>query len=108
MAIPALSNSAFTRPEARQDALRAQAEELEGVFLNTLVAEMFKGLETDGMFGGGHAEETWRGMLAEQYAAEMARSGGIGLADQLVSSLLDAQSSIPAASIQTAIGAYSR
>ena len=109
MAISALSaNPAFIRPETAQAPLRAQAEELEGVFLNTLVAEMFKGLETDGMFGGGHAEETWRGMLAEQYAAEMARSGGIGLADQLVSSLLDAQSAIPAASIQTAIGAYSR
>lgn len=101
-------SAATQRQNPAHAALRARAEELEGVFLNTLVAEMFKGISTDSMFGGGHAEETWRGMLTEQYAAEMARAGGIGVADQIVSSLIDAQRAIPAASIQTAIGAYTR
>jgi len=105
---PLSADPAFTRPQAAQDPLRARAEELEGVFLATLVGEMFKGQDAEGLFGGGHAEETWRGMLAEQYAAEMARAGGIGLADQIVSSLIEAQSAIPATSVQTAIGAYTR
>lgn len=87
--------------------LKEKASELEGLFLNTLVAEMFKGLETDGMFGGGHAEETWRGMLAEQYADQMAKAGGVGLADQLVAALIQTQHAQPAApSHATAIGAY--
>ena len=68
--------------------LRQQAEELEGVFLNTLVKEMFSGIDTDGAFGGGFAEETWRGMQSEQFAARMAETGGIGLADQIMGDLL--------------------
>ena len=72
-------------------ALQQKAMELEGVFLNTLVSEMFKGLKTDSMFGGGHAEETWRGMQAEQFAGALAETGGIGLADQLMGDLLRLQ-----------------
>ena len=71
--------------------LRAQAEELEGVFLNTLMSQMFSSIETEGDFGGGFAEETWRSMQSEQYASAMAQSGGIGLADQLVSELMKLQ-----------------
>ena len=71
--------------------LRAQAEELEGVFLNTLMSQMTSSIDTDGAFGGGFAEETWRSMQSEQFAAAMAHSGGIGLADQLVGELLQIQ-----------------
>ena len=75
-----------TRIEA-PNRLRQQAEELEGVFLNTLTKEMFAGVNARGTFGGGFAEETWRGMQSEQFAAAMAAAGGIGLADQLVGEL---------------------
>jgi len=77
-----------TDPLAR---LRQQAEELEGVFLNTLMKEMFSSIDANGDFGGGFAEETWRGMQAEQFAASMAEAGGIGLADALVADLLALQ-----------------
>jgi flagellar protein FlgJ len=84
----ALAPTASTSPD-RLGRLRAQAEELEGVFLNTLMKEMFSSVGTDEQsFGGGFAEETWRGMQAEQFADAMAQSGGIGLADQLVADLL--------------------
>jgi peptidoglycan hydrolase FlgJ len=73
------------------DKLYRQAKELEGVFLNTLVSQMFAGIKTDGQFGGGFAEETWRGMQSEQYANHMAEAGGIGLADQLMTDLLALQ-----------------
>ena len=72
--------------------LRQQAEDLEGVFLNTLMKEMFSSLSTDkSAMGGGFAEQTWRGMQAEQMSAAVSRSGGIGLADSLYSDLLAAQ-----------------
>ncbi|AEQ51883.1 rod-binding protein [Pelagibacterium halotolerans] len=86
--------------------LREKAVELEGVFLNTLVSEMFKGLETDSMFGGGYAEETWRGMMAEQYAAEMAQAGGIGIADQMVAALIETQAAQDSAPQLSSMGAY--
>jgi len=75
--------------------LRAQAEELEGVFLNTLMSQMFSSIDTEGDFGGGFAEETWRSMQSEQFAASMAEGGGIGLADQLVRELLQLQEANP-------------
>lgn len=86
--------------------LREKAVELEGVFLNTLVSEMFKGLETDSMFGGGYAEETWRGMMSEQYAAEMAQAGGIGIADQMVAALIEMQAAQDSAPHLSSMGAY--
>lgn len=71
--------------------MRAQAEELEGVFLNTLMKEMFSSIDTEGDFGGGFAEETWRGMQAEQISASIANAGGVGLADALVADLIAMQ-----------------
>lgn len=71
--------------------LRQQAEELEGVFLNTLMKEMFSGIDTKNGFGGGFAEETWRSMQSEQFAGAMASAGGIGLADQLTADLFAIQ-----------------
>ena len=72
--------------------LHKQAVELEGVFLNTLMKEMFSSIDTsDESFGGGFAEETWRGMQAEQFANSLAEKGGIGLADNLMGDLLRMQ-----------------
>lgn len=72
--------------------LHKQAVELEGVFLNTLMKEMFSSIKTDeSSFGGGFAEETWRGMQAEQFANVLAEKGGIGLADQMMGDLLRLQ-----------------
>lgn len=74
-----------------KSALREKAEELEGVFLNTLMSQMFSSIDARGAFGGGYAEETWRSMQAEQYASQIAQAGGVGLADQIMSSLLATQ-----------------
>lgn len=72
--------------------LHKQAVDLEGVFLNTLMKEMFSSIDTsEASFGGGFAEETWRGMQAEQFASAIAEKGGVGLADQLMSDLLRLQ-----------------
>lgn len=72
--------------------LRAQAEDLEGVFLNTLMKEMFASLSSDKeAMGGGFGEDTWRGIQAEQMADAVARAGGIGLADSFMSDLLKLQ-----------------
>ena len=72
--------------------LHAQAKDLEGVFLNTLMKEMFSSIKTDSQsMGGGFAEDTWRGMQAEQFSNIIADKGGIGLADQLMPTLLRLQ-----------------
>jgi flagellar protein FlgJ len=96
-AIAALSSST-----GATERVRAQATELEGVFLNTLMKEMFSSLKAE----GGFAEETWRGMQAEQFAASMAESGGIGLADSIMADLLALQESAAVKPIVPSAGAY--
>jgi peptidoglycan hydrolase FlgJ len=87
--IPALKIDATT---PGYEKLHKQAVELEGVFLTTLMKEMFSSIDTsEEGFGGGFAEETWRGMQAEQFANALAEKGGIGLADNLMSDLLRMQ-----------------
>ena len=72
--------------------LSEQAKELEGVFLNTLMKEMFASVKTDqSAFGGGFGEETWRGMQAETFADAMAEAGGIGIARSILPDLIAAQ-----------------
>jgi flagellar protein FlgJ len=79
--------------------LYTQARDLEGVFLNTLMKEMFSSIKTDdASMGGGFGEETWRGMQAEQMANAVANQGGIGLAKQLMPTLLSMQEAKPAPS----------
>jgi flagellar protein FlgJ len=87
--------------------LRQHATDLEGVFLNTLMKEMFSSLQTEAdSFGGGFAEETWRGMQAEQMAAAMAEAGGIGLADAILGDLIALQASQPVTNQVPPHGAY--
>jgi Rod binding domain-containing protein len=52
---------------------------------------MFEGLSTEAPFGGGQAEETWRSFLIDEMAKQTVRSGGIGLADQVMSTMLKMQ-----------------
>ncbi len=98
--------------DAQFASLKEKSVELEGVFLNTLMSEMTKASDTEDMFGGGYAEETWRGMLGEEYAKNMAGNGGIGLADDILRDLILSQQTInlpqPAAQPNPALvaGAY--
>lgn len=70
---------------------RAQAEEFEQVFLHQLLSSMFEGLSTDGVGGGGHAEEQWRGLQVDNYARLVTRSGGLGVADGVYREMLRLQ-----------------
>jgi flagellar protein FlgJ len=90
--ITGFSRPAATPLPANIDQLRAQARELEGVFLNTLMKQMFSGIQTDkNSFGGGFAEETWRGMQSEQLSDQIAENGGLGIADSLLGDLIAMQ-----------------
>jgi len=71
--------------------LREAAREFESIFLSQMLAPMFKDLSTDGLFGGGHAEKTYRAMLVDEIGKEMSRAGGIGIADSVYEQLLRLQ-----------------
>jgi peptidoglycan hydrolase FlgJ len=67
---------------------RAAAQEFEAVFLNRMFEEMFTGIEGEGPFGGSGAAGIWRSFLTDEYAKSFARSGGVGIANDVYRSLL--------------------
>ena len=71
--------------------IRRTAEEFEASFLSQMFKPMFEGLETDGPFGGGSSEETWRSFLLDAMAKQTVKAGGIGLADTVMSEMLKMQ-----------------
>ena len=74
-------------------AARQAAEDFEAVFLSQMLSHMFAGVETGGPFGGGHAEEVFRSVMVDEYGKMMARSGGVGIADNVMSEILRIQES---------------
>lgn len=70
---------------------RAAAEEFEAFFLSQVLDTMFKGIKSDGMFGGGQAEAAYRPMLLQEYGKLLAERGGVGLADAVMRELLTTQ-----------------
>lgn len=71
--------------------MRATAEKFEASFLAQMFKPMFEGLDTNGLFGGGEAEGTWRGFLIDAMAEQTVRAGGIGLADTVVAEMIRMQ-----------------
>jgi len=72
-------------------AVRAAAEDFEAVFLNTMLQNMFTGLQNGGTWGSGHGADAWQSLLIDEYARNIADSGGIGLADSVERELLRLQ-----------------
>lgn len=85
------SDAALGSKATPQAKARAQATEFEQVFLSSMLNQMFSSIDTSGPFHGGQAEETWRGILVDKYAGEIAKSGGIGVADAVYRQLLQVQ-----------------
>ncbi len=78
----------FIQPsiERQKKILLKKSQELESV----LVLQMMKVMKpktSDGMFGGGQAEEIWSDMLYEEYSKTMSQNANFGLSDQIYKEL---------------------
>lgn len=81
-----LTSTGRANPARSDEQLRQVAQELEATFL----AEMLKtaGLhKTSEAFGGGVGEDQFGSFLVKAQADEMAKAGGIGLAEQIFEAL---------------------
>jgi len=67
------------------------AQQFESVFISEFMGQMFEGIPTDGPFGGGQGEEMFRSLMVDQYANQMEKQGGFGLAAPVASHLLKLQ-----------------
>ena len=74
------------------DRARTAAREFETVFLSTVMAQMFSGIEGEGPMGtAGAGGDIWRSFLTEEYAKEISNAGGIGIADGVMRELIALQ-----------------
>jgi len=71
--------------------MRATAESFETSFLAQMLKPMFEGIQTDGPFGGGSAEDSWRSFLIDAMAKQTVKTGGIGLSDRVMSEMIKMQ-----------------
>lgn len=76
---------------SRDQKMRDTAREFEASFLAQMMKPMFESLNTDGTFGGGQAEATWRGFLVDAMAKQTVKAGGIGLADVVMAEMVKMQ-----------------
>lgn len=67
------------------------AQDFEAFFMTRMMESMFDGISTDGMFGGGHAEKIYRSMLLNEYGKVMAKTGNIGISDDIMDAIIQMQ-----------------
>lgn len=71
--------------------LRKTAQDFEAIYLSQMLKPMFEGIKADAPFGGGHAEDMYRSLMVDEYGKSLAKSGGVGIADQVMREMLRMQ-----------------
>ncbi len=87
-----LQVSAVAGSPADQVRLRRAAEAFTAVALDELLKPIFETTDTaNGFFGGGAGEQAFRPMLVTEIARQIARQGGLGLAQPILQQMLRLQ-----------------
>lgn len=63
----------------------AIAREFEAMVVTNMMEHMFRDINSDAFFGGGHAERVWRSFMLEEYGKLIAAGQGIGISDSVKS-----------------------
>jgi Rod binding domain-containing protein len=83
-------------PRATANAAKADAaaKEYEGIFISQFLGNMFSGIQTDGITGGGQGEEMFRSLMINEYGKSIEQRGGFGMAAHMKAQLLKNQESL--------------
>ena len=65
----------------RSSKLYDQCQEFESIFVNMMLKEMRATVEKSGLIDGGQAEDIFSDMLYDEYAKDLSKTAGFGLAD---------------------------
>ncbi|MDJ1158459.1 rod-binding protein [Chelatococcus sp. SYSU_G07232] len=86
------ANQATAAITSGQTKARAVAQDFEKVFLEQMMDRMFKTEGSEGPLGdNGTGSDVYRSMLVKEYAGNITRTGGIGIADQVYREILRLQ-----------------
>jgi Rod binding domain-containing protein len=90
-------------PKTAAEKARAQAQDFEAMFLNTMMQSMFTGIGSEGPMGNSPSTGVWRSFMIDEYAKSFAKAGGVGLANQVYGTLLGQQEARSATPTKTSI-----
>ena len=76
-----------SEPDVGREKFKEVAVALEASFLAEMLKYAGHG-ESRSSFGGGEGEDAFAGLLVREQAALMAKSGGVGLAEQIIDSMV--------------------
>jgi peptidoglycan hydrolase FlgJ len=74
-------------PEMQAKA-RAKAQDFEALFLNSMFSQMTSSIKGEGPFGDTPGTGVWRSMLTEEYSKSFAKSGGVGISNEVFRTLI--------------------
>jgi peptidoglycan hydrolase FlgJ len=75
---------------AGRERLRETAQDFEAIFIAQMLRALTDGLDGEGPLGGGEGDP-FRGMLGDEIAKLISRSGGVGIADAILKEMLKMQ-----------------
>ncbi len=78
-------------PRSTAAKIDSAAADFEAQFVSSMLANMFSTVEANEETGGGDAEEVYQSLLINEYGKIIARTGGIGVADQVRQMMLAQQ-----------------
>jgi len=76
---------------AKRANIKKTAQDFESSFLSIMIGQMFDGVETPAPFGGGQGEKMFKSFMNDAFAKQMAKNGGIGIADTVTKEMLKLQ-----------------
>ena len=74
-------------PEKQQKA-KTTSQDFEAVFLNSMFSQMTTGTKGEGPFGDTTGTGVWRSMLTDEYSKSFAKSGGVGISNDVFRTLI--------------------
>ena len=77
--------------KSSEEKLNAVASEFESQFISQMLSNMFSTLDPSESLGGSDSEEVYESMLVNEYGKIIARTGGVGVADQVKRMMINQQ-----------------
>jgi Rod binding domain-containing protein len=77
--------------QAKKDQIDGAAKDFEAMFISQMLGAMFDSVPTDPEFGGGEAEDTWKGLMIDEYGKQIVKAGGIGISDDIKAKMIEMQ-----------------
>ncbi len=71
--------------------IKDAAQAFEAQLLSQMMQPMFEGISTAKPFGGGDGEQTFRSFLLDAIGKQMAKAGGVGIAQPVMQEMLKMQ-----------------